>query len=106
MVIASATDWQSPVLQAYAAEGKVLGISLDESRSTAHLESLSYRDPADPVTSARMSPGVAVLIQSSGTTGKPKRIPMYAAKLSAAYGNIPVGMAAERRRKDKGQNQR
>ncbi len=102
VVIASATDWQSPVLQAYAAERKILGISLDESRSTAHLESLSYRNPANPVTSVRLSPGVAVLIQSSGTTGKPKRIPIYAAKLSAAYGNIPVGMTADGGAKIKG----
>jgi len=102
VVIASASDWQSPVLQAYAAEKKILGISLDESRSTAHLESLSYRNPVDSVTSVRLSPGVAVLIQSSGTTGKPKRIPMYTAKLSAAYGNIPVGMTADGGAKIKG----
>jgi acyl-coenzyme A synthetase/AMP-(fatty) acid ligase len=45
---------------------------------------------------------VAVLIQSSGTTGKPKRIPIYAAKLSAAYGNIPVGMTTDGSAKIKG----
>ena len=102
VVIASASDWQCPVLQAYAAEQKILGISLDESRGEAHLTALPYRDTEDPVTSARLNPGVAVLIQSSGTTGKPKRIPIYAAKLSAAYGNIPVGMTGDGTAKIKG----
>jgi acyl-CoA synthetase (AMP-forming)/AMP-acid ligase II len=40
VVIASAADWQSPVLQAYAEENKTLGISLDETRSTEHLAAL------------------------------------------------------------------
>ncbi len=102
VVIASATDWESPVLQAYAEEHQILGISLDESRSTEHLATLPYRRPVDAVTSARLNPGVAVLIQSSGTTGKPKRIPMYAAKLSAAYSNIPVGMTSDGGAKIKG----
>lgn len=95
VVIASAADWQSPVLQDYAKDNKLLGISLDETRSTQHLVALPYRKPTDQVTSVRLNPGVAVLIQSSGTTGKPKRIPIYTAKLSAAYGNIPVGMTAD-----------
>ncbi|MGI9293179.1 MAG: class I adenylate-forming enzyme family protein [Pseudomonadales bacterium] len=102
VVIASASDWQSEVLQDYAAVRKILGICLEESRTTSHLVALSYRDPADPVSSVRLNPGVAVLIQSSGTTGKPKRIPIFAAKLSAAYSNIPVGMAADGGAKIKG----
>ncbi len=95
VVIASSADWESPVLQAFARENKVLGLSLDESRNTEHLSVLPTRQPADPLILAPQNPGVAVLIQSSGTTGKPKRIPMYAAKLSAAYGNIPAGMTAD-----------
>ena len=89
VVIASSADWESPVLQTFARENKVLGLSLNESRNTEHLSVLPTRQPADPVILAPQNSGVAVLIQSSGTTGKPKRIPMYAAKLSAAYGNIP-----------------
>ena len=95
VVIASSADWESPVLQTFARENKVLGLSLDESRNTEHLSVLPTRQPADPLILAPQNPGVAVLIQSSGTTGKPKRIPMYAAKLSAAYGNIPAGMTAD-----------
>ena len=34
----------------------------------------------------------AVVIASSGTTGKPKRIPIGASNLSAAYNNIPAGV--------------
>ena len=102
VVVASAAEWQSPVLQAYAEENKILAISLDETRSTGHLATLPYRKANEPVRSARLNPGVAVLIQSSGTTGKPKRIPIYAAKLSAAYGNIPAGMTTDSGAKIKG----
>ena len=95
VVIASVADWQSPELQAYAAEQNILGISLDESLSTVHVASLSHHKQGAGEIDVRLNPGVAVLIQSSGTTGKPKRIPIYAAKLSAAYGNIPAGMTAD-----------
>ena len=42
VVIASVADWQSPELQAYAAEQNILGISLDESLSTVHVASPSH----------------------------------------------------------------
>ena len=56
VVIASAVDWQSPVLQDYAMDNKLLGISLDETRSTEHLVALPYRKPADQLPSARLNP--------------------------------------------------
>lgn len=94
VVVAGEADWQAPALQAYVREQNLLGISLDESSSTGHV---SVCHSATSIESARLNPGVAVLIQSSGTTGKPKRIPIYAAKLSAAYSKIPVGMTADKR---------
>jgi len=102
IVIATETDWQSPALQDYASSRAVLCISLDESCSAGHL-SLAHPCVFDDSTSPpQQSPGVAVLIQSSGTTGKPKRIPIYAAKLSAAYSNIPAGRGESGQAKLKG----
>ncbi|MEM1402121.1 MAG: fatty acid--CoA ligase family protein [Pseudomonadota bacterium] len=92
VVIASASDWQSQALQSYASANEILGICLHEDLSKAHVAVLPFREESVPVSGAKERPGVAVLIQSSGTTGKPKRIPIYADKLSAAYSNIPAGV--------------
>ena len=92
VVIASEADWQSTALQSYVDENNALAISLDGSRSQDHI---LERNPERQITASRFSrlrPGVAVLIQSSGTTGKPKRIPIGASNLSAAYSNIPAGV--------------
>ena len=92
VVIASEADWQSTALQSYVDENNALAISLDGSRSQDHI---LERNPEREITASRFSclrPGVAVLIQSSGTTGKPKRIPIGASNLSAAYNNIPAGV--------------
>ena len=92
VVIASEADWQSTALQSYVDENNALAISLDGSRSQDHI---LERNPEREITASRFSclrPGVAVLIQSSGTTGKPKRIPIGASNLSAAYSNIPAGI--------------
>ena len=102
VVIATESDWQSAALQEYASGGAVLGISLNENVTSGHV-SLLHPSMFDGSTSPPLQrPGVAVLIQSSGTTGKPKRIPIDAAKLSEAYNNIPAGRGESGQAKLKG----
>ena len=98
VVIASSSDWQSPQLKAYVNKHNVLGVSLDETRDRDHI-SVCHEVPRDTLSSIRLNPNVAVLMQSSGTTGKPKRIPMYASKLTAAYSNIPDGRGSDKQAK-------
>jgi long-chain acyl-CoA synthetase len=98
VVIASASDWESSQLRAYADKHDVLGISLDEARDRTHI-SVCHEVSQGTFSSISLNPDVAVLMQSSGTTGKPKRIPMYASKLTAAYSNIPDGRGTDKQSK-------
>lgn len=94
VVIASEADWQAQSLQAYTNDHQALAVTLDETRSSDHVR---LCDPAQTVDNSRfrLRPGVAVLIQSSGTTGKPKRIPIGVSNLSSAYSKIPAGMTGD-----------
>ena len=95
VVIAGNSDWDSLGLDAGLQNQLELAISLDETRETGHVKTRAGVVTRDEGQFSAPRPDVAVLIQSSGTTGKPKRIPIGLKNLSSAYSKIPAGGAGE-----------
>jgi len=97
VLIASGADWEIPGLGEFVQKNEILGVELDESLSKGHVRVRNPELNLEPSRFSNIRPGTAVLIQSSGTTGKPKRIPIGAANLTSAYSKIPSGVIGEGR---------
>ena len=93
VVVAEAADWERPgvreAVRAIGAAGVVMG---GEGAPVRLLEGL------DKVTGAelrRTAPGVVIEMLTSGTTGKPKRIPLSRASFQHSIGSTVLGEAGE-----------
>lgn len=71
VLVACASDWQRTEIRDTSVRMGVLGISIGEHPGNAVEEVI-----ASHATSARHVPGIAIEMLTSGTTGKPKRIPL------------------------------
>ncbi|GAB3429249.1 class I adenylate-forming enzyme family protein [Actinophytocola sediminis] len=79
IVLADREDWARPGVLAAAAAAGTLAIAVDE-QGVEVLEPLR-RDDAEDFA----SPGTAILMLTSGTTGPPKRVPLSYAGFDAGY---------------------
>ncbi|MGB3437250.1 MAG: fatty acid--CoA ligase family protein [Actinophytocola sp.] len=79
VLLADREDWARPGIRAAAAEAGLLAIAVDE-HGVALLEPLR-RDDAEDFA----SPGTAILMLTSGTTGPPKRVPLTYSGFDAGY---------------------
>ncbi len=88
VIIATAQDWGRP---AVAAAAEASGALCLEIGSTADLTVRVRSEPSGPLPNfpRAFAPGVAVEMLTSGTTGKPKRVPLEA----AAYEKALLGAA-------------
>jgi acyl-CoA synthetase (AMP-forming)/AMP-acid ligase II len=89
VVVAGEGDWSRPVVRGAVSEVGALGIDAGDGE-----QALRARAAAPVPLRATAAPGdpVAVLMLTSGTTGRPKRVPLGYRKLVAAFeaGGTPI----------------
>ncbi|HWC80500.1 MAG TPA: AMP-binding protein [Pseudonocardiaceae bacterium] len=97
VVIADAEDWDRPGIR--TAVAKVAALPLDTDDSGGPLRTRAADWMVAPATAARDD--VAVLMQTSGTTGQPKRVELTYRKLTASFESTgtPVAGAEVRLRR-------
>ena len=90
-IVADQQDW-SPEVEAAARETRTAGVSLLSDRFDCALR--PGLETSAAMSPRRLSKGVAIEVLSSGTTGKPKRIPLQRSVLSRAVdGALASGRA-------------
>lgn len=81
VIVASSADWGRPALAEAAAEEGAVRLVVGEDASIA----LAEGDQPSAPPGDEADDGIAVLMLTSGTTGRPKRVPLAYAALTAAY---------------------
>jgi acyl-coenzyme A synthetase/AMP-(fatty) acid ligase len=82
VVVASEPDWSRPVVRGAVSEVGALGIDAGDGERALRLRGAG---PATLRATAPPGDPVAVLMLTSGTTGRPKRVPLGYRKLTAAF---------------------
>jgi long-chain acyl-CoA synthetase len=96
VVVAGEQDWARPVVRAAGADVGALGIDAgDGERALRPRTSNSSGTGRVPRATATPGDPVAVLMLTSGTTGRPKRVPLGYRKLAAAFAAAGSPVSAE-----------
>ena len=76
-IIAPSEDWDKPQLKQAASAVGSIAIAVGEKELTGKVQLVNGLEQADPGRQREPTPGVAIDMLTSGTTGKPKRIQLF-----------------------------